>query len=185
MAAVKWRRVSDVAVSHERQGLGAVSLVFRHRAPTPPFPPGASSGSSFASSSGTASGSSVVASTSVITHHVHDFLASLTARESMRVQGARFRDGKRARKGVQATAVCWSCTTLPSPAASIHPLPDAPIKCDKCEAMWVRRIPPGRTGYRLSQLRRPRCGCAPGRFPGTRRRATRRGIGSSRAGTDR
>ncbi|KAG0568551.1 hypothetical protein KC19_6G028000 [Ceratodon purpureus] len=127
MAAVKWRRFSDVAVSHGRQGLGAVSMGWKARAPTPPAP---------VVSSG---GSAVVPSTSVIPSHVHNFICSLPSTDSMRVQGARFHDGglgKRARKGLQANAVCASCSApLSSSVASIYPISDSATTCGKCGAV--------------------------------------------------
>ena len=145
MAAVKWRRFSDVAVSHGRQGLGAVSLGWRARAPTL-IPPASSCGST------------VAPSTSVIPSHVHNFICSLPSYTTVRdnhnttehlatvargkMQRARFHDGgagKRARgaqKGLQAHAICASCSApLPSSVSSIYPISDSATPCSKCGAL--------------------------------------------------
>lgn len=128
MAAVKWRRFSDVAAgvanSHGRQGMG---VLWRARGtPTSPVAP----------------------STSVISSHVHNFISSLPSATSVRgtsmehlaigrveIQSAKFHD-RVSRKGLQAHAICGSCSApLSAPVASIYPFPDSAITCSGCGAV--------------------------------------------------
>ena len=141
MAAVRWRRFSDVAsgMANCRHCLGASSPGSKYTRPL---------------ASPCCFGSSPVPSTSLSPHCEHEFVRSFSAllsasaafdskidyiaigRET--IQGARFHEGdlrrqKRGSKSLQAHAICASCSTpLATSVSSIHPLSDSVLTCSTC-----------------------------------------------------
>lgn len=141
MASVKWRRLSGTAAGvancHGRQGMGAVSLGWRARAPAPASPSLPSSG-----------GSAGAPSTSAIPALKHNFISSATSFRGTdtsactgKIQGANFHDGGagRGRRGAQKglpVAICASCSTPFSAAVtSLYPISDSGITCSNCGAV--------------------------------------------------
>lgn len=137
MAAVRWRRVSDVAsgMTNCRQCFGLSGPGSKLSKPLESL------------------------STSVIPHCDHEFVRSFSAllpaavpfvgadynskvdRIAIgrgKIQGARFHEGglrsqKRGAKGLQAHAICASCNTpLAASVSSIYPLSDSVLTCSNC-----------------------------------------------------
>jgi len=143
MAAVKWRRISDVAsgvaIGHGRESMRLFGLRWRVSRTLPALP-------------SSSCGSSVMVPSGSI--RVHNFVCSLSS--SVRgaeigpglehgrgeIRGLNVHDrgeGKRARglpKGLQAHAICASCNApLSASVASIYPFCDPGMRCSRCGAV--------------------------------------------------